>query len=62
MYVELQFQHVSNICCLHQRTPLDSFQSLKLQMRHYVPVGFNRILLIVLTIGVIIVGQLNVNS
>ena len=31
-------------------------------MRHYVPVGFNRILLIVLTIGVITVGQLNVNS
>ena len=30
-------------------------------MRHYVPVGFNRIHLIVLTISVITSGQLNVN-
>ena len=30
-------------------------------MRHYVPVGFNHIHLIVLTISVITAGQLNVN-
>ena len=53
-------QHVGNVCCLHQRTPLNSVQSLKLQMRLYVPMGFNRTHLIVLTISVITAGQFNV--
>ena len=48
-------QHVGNVCCLHQRTPL------KLQMCRYVPVGFTRTHLIMLTISVNTVGQLNVN-
>ena len=49
-------------CCLHQRTPLNSVQSLKLQRRRYVFVGFNCTHLIMLTISVITAGQLNVNS
>ena len=55
-------QHVGYICCLHQRMQLNCVQSLKLQMRRYVPMGFIRKHLIVLTICVIIGGQLNVNS
>ena len=54
-------QHVGNICCLHQRMPLNSVKSLKLQMRRYVPVGFNHTHLILFTIRVITAGQLNVN-
>ena len=42
--------------------PLNSVQSLKLQMRHYVPVDFSRTHLIVLTISIITAGQLNVNN
>ena len=42
--------------------PLNRVQSLKLQMRRYVPMGFIRTRLIVLTISVITAGQLNVNS
>ena len=53
---------VGYVCCLHQRTPLNHVQSLKLQMRRYVPMSFIRTHLIVLTICVIIAGQLNVNS
>ena len=49
-------------CCLHQRTPLNSDQLLKLQRRRYVSVGLNRTNLIMLTISVITAGQLNVNS
>ena len=37
---------------------LNSVQSLKLQRRHYVPVGFNHTHLIVLTISIITAGQL----
>ena len=55
-------QHIGYVCCLHQRTPLNRVQSLKLQMRRYVPMGFIRTHLIVLTISVITAGQLNVNS
>ena len=44
-------------CCLHQRMPLNSVQSLKLQRRRYV--SFTSIML---TIRVITAGQLNVNS
>ena len=55
-------QHIGYVCCLHQRTPLKRVQSLKLQMRRCVPMGFIRTHLIVLTISVITVGQLNVNS
>ena len=44
-------QHVGNICCLYQRTPL------KLQMCCYVSMGFNRTHLFVLTIRVITLGQ-----
>ena len=55
-------QHVGNICCLHQRTPLKRVQSLKLQRCRYVPMGFNRAHLIVLTISVITTDQLNVKS
>ena len=49
---------------LHQRTPLNSVQSLKLQRRRYVHFGYNRIHLTawLLTISVITAGQLNVNS
>ena len=46
-------QHVGNVCCLHQRMPIRRVQSLKLQRCPYVPVGFNRAHLIVLTISVI---------
>ena len=42
--------------------PLNRVQSLKLQMRRYVPMGFIRTHLIVLTFSVIIAGQLDVNS
>ena len=55
-------QHVGYVCCLHQRTPLNRVQSLKLQMRRYVPIGFIRTHLIVLKFSVITAGQLNVNS
>ena len=55
-------QHVGYVCCLHQRTPLNRVQSLKLQMRRYVPIGFIRTPLIVLKFSVITAGQLNVNS
>ena len=37
-------------------------QTLKLQMRSYVPVGCNRTHLIELTINIITAGQLNVNN
>ena len=50
-------QHVSDVYCLHQRTPLNSVQSLKLQMRRYVPVGFNCTYSIVLTISIITAGN-----
>ena len=49
-------------CCLHQRTTLNSVQSLKLQRCRYVFIGFNRTHLIMLTISIITAGQLNVNS
>ena len=55
-------QHIGYVCCLHQRTPLNRVQSLKLQMRRYVPMDFIRTHLIVLTISVIIAGQSDVNS
>ena len=56
-------QHIGNVCCLHQRTPLNNcVQSLKLQMHRFVPVGCNHTHLIVLTISAITAGQLNVNS
>ena len=57
-------QHVSYVCCIHQRTQLNRVQSLKLQMRRYVhvPMGFIRTHLIVLTISAITAGQLNVDS
>ena len=42
--------------------PLNSVQSLKLQRRLYVFMGFNRTYLIMLTISLITAGQLNVNS
>ena len=35
-------QHVGNVCCLQQRMPIRSVQSLKLQRCRYVPVGFNK--------------------
>ena len=57
-----QLDKVSPARQLHQRTPLNRVQSLKLQMRRYVPMGFIRTHLIVLTISVITAGQLNVNS
>ena len=57
-----QLDTVSPARRLHQRTPLNRVQSLKLQMRRYVPMGFIRTHLIVLTISVITAGQLNVNS
>ena len=49
---------------LHQRTPLNTVQSLKLQRRRYVHFGCNRMHLTawLLTISVITAGQLNVNS
>ena len=49
---------------LHQRTPLKSVQSLKLQRRRYVHFEYNRMHLTawLLTISVITAGQLNVNS
>ena len=49
-------QHVGYVCCLHQRMLLNRVQSLKL------PMCFIRTRLIVLTVCVIIAGQLNVNS
>ena len=55
-------QHVGYVCCLHQRTPLNRVQSLKLQMHRYVPMGFIRTHLIVLTISAITAGQSDVNS
>ena len=55
-------QHVGYVYCLHQRTSLNRIQSLELQMRRYVLMGFIRTHLIVLTISVITAGQLNVNS
>ena len=42
--------------------PLNRVQSLKLQMRRYVPMGFIRTHLKVLTISVITAIQLNTNS
>ena len=54
--------HVYIDCCLHQRIPLNSGQSLKLQWCRYVLVGFNRTHLIVSTGSVITAGQLNLNS
>ena len=53
---------VSFNCCLHQRTPFNSVQTLKLQWRRYVLVGFNRTDLIVLIISEITAGQSDVNS
>ena len=45
---------------LHTVSP--ALRSLKLQMRSYVPMGFIRTHLILLTISVITARQLNVNS
>ena len=47
-------QQVGYVCCLHQRMLLNRVQSLKLQMRRYVPMGSR---LTVLTISVIIAGH-----
>ena len=49
---------------LHQRMPLNSVQSLKLQRRRYVHFEYNRMHLTawLLTISVITAGLLNVNS